>query len=189
MLEFLEGADPMIKTFWYIAIPSSLIFIIQAIMTFIGIDGGDGLHSDFDSDLDADGPFQLFSFRNLINFLLGFSWTGLAFQELIHNKALLAILAVVVGSGFVAIFFSVMKQINKLAEDNTFTIDKAVNQVAEVYLTIPQHNAGKGKVLVSINGSVKELDAITNSNERIPSGTMVRITGVTSGNLLIVEKI
>ena len=38
-------------------------------MTFVGADASDGLDADFDGDLGgSDTPFQLFSFRNLIQF-------------------------------------------------------------------------------------------------------------------------
>ena len=83
-MEILENLDILLKTFWFVAIPTSLIFIIQTIMTFMGTDSSDGIQADFDGDLNgADAPFQLFSLRNLINFLLGFSWTGISFYTTI----------------------------------------------------------------------------------------------------------
>ena len=70
-MEILENLDTLLKTFWFVAIPTSLIFIIQTIMTFVGVDSSDGVEADFDGDLGGtDAPFQLFSLRNLINFLL-----------------------------------------------------------------------------------------------------------------------
>ena len=61
-MEFLEGLDTLLKTYWYIALPTSLIFAIQTLMTFIGVDASDGLEADFDSNLEgAEGPFQFFS--------------------------------------------------------------------------------------------------------------------------------
>ena len=80
MFEFLSGADPTIKMFWYVALPASLIFVIQLVLTLVGGDASDGVDADFNGDIDADGPFQLLSFRNLINFLLGFGWGGISFS-------------------------------------------------------------------------------------------------------------
>lgn len=37
-MEIIENLDPLLKTFWFVAIPVSVIFIIQTIMTFIGAD-------------------------------------------------------------------------------------------------------------------------------------------------------
>ena len=76
----------------------------------------------------------------------------------------------------------------KLSEDNTFKLDNTVGKVGSVYLSIPEERSGSGKVQVSVNGTTHELDAIT-SGERIPSGNMVKITGIESGKLLIVEKL
>lgn len=79
MLEVFNNLDTLLKGFWMVAIPTSVIFIIQMTLTFIGSDASDGTSADFDGDLDGgDTPFQLFSFRNLMNFLLGFSWTGIS---------------------------------------------------------------------------------------------------------------
>ena len=89
-----------------VAIPTSLIFLIQTIMTFAGVDATDGLEADFDGELaHGETPFQLFSLRNLINFLLGFSWTGVSFFNTIENKPLLIGLAVLVGSLLFTFFF------------------------------------------------------------------------------------
>lgn len=188
-MEYFENLDVLLKTFWFIALPSSAIFIIQTILTFIGLDSGDGTEVDFDGDFDgSDTPFQLFSLRNLINFLLGFSWTGISFYELIQNEFLLISIATFVGLLFVYLFFLIIQQVLKLAENNTFKIESTLNQIGEVYLNIPENKSGKGKILISIKGSTHELEAIT-TQEKIPSNSLVKVTGIESGNLLIVEKI
>jgi hypothetical protein len=188
-MEILENLDPLLKTFWYVAIPTSLIFVIQTIMTFMGADTSDGIEADFDGDLgDTDAPFQLFSLRNLINFLLGFSWTGISFYHTISNKLILTILALLVGILFVYLFFVIIRQVQKLAEDNSFKIANTLNKTAEVYLTIPENKKGKGKIMISVNGSFHELDAMTESN-KILSGSIVKVIKIENNNILIVETI
>lgn len=182
-----ENLDPLLRIFWFVAIPTSLIFVIQTIMTFIGVDATDGLDADFDGDIShADAPFQLFSLRNLINFLLGFSWAGISLFTTIENKTLLIGIAVAVGAAFVYIFFLIIRQIQKLSEDNSFNINNAINKTAEVYLTIPERKSGKGKVMVSVKGTFHELDAVTEF-DKIPSHTMVRVVKILNGNILLVE--
>lgn len=186
-MDLFNDIAPLLKAFWFVAIPSSLIFIIQTIMTFLGMDAADGLEADFDSNLDGiDAPFQLFSLRNLINFLLGFSWTGIALFNTISNHTLLIAIAVIVGVGFVYLFFIIIKQIIKLAEDNSFHITSTLNKTAEVYLPIPAEKKGKGKVLISINGAIHELDAMT-ENTRIESGTTVLVDRIELNQILIVK--
>lgn len=188
-MDFLNHLDPLLRTFWYVAIPASVIFLIQTVLTFIGSDSTDGLEPDFDGDLDdGHGPFQLFSLRNLINFLLGFGWSGISFYEWIDNKQLLIGLSLVVGSAFVYVFFLVIRQIQKLAEDNSFKITSTLAKTAEVYIPIPGNKAGKGKVLISINGTVRELDAVSET-DRIASNTLVKVIKINNNQVLVVEPI
>jgi hypothetical protein len=188
-MEIFDSYDALLKTYWYIAIPVSLIFLIQTALTFIGADVADGIEADFDSNLDSgDAPFQVFSFRNLINFLIGFSWSGISLYNSIENKNILIGVSVAVGLSFIFLFFVIMKQIQKLAEDNSFKITSTLNKTAEVYLTIPEKKSGKGKVLISINGAFHELDAIT-ENEKITTGTTVKIIKIENDSLLLVETI
>ncbi|MDD2983709.1 MAG: NfeD family protein [Crocinitomicaceae bacterium] len=187
MFETLANLDPLLKTFWYVAIPVSLIFLIQTVMTFIG-GAADSIDADFDGDIDGhDTPFQLFSLRNLINFLLGFSWTGISFFTTVSSKLFLIIFAILVGFLFVYLFFIIIKQVQKLAEDNSFKIENTIGKTAEVYLPIPANKSGKGKVMISVNGAFHELDAMT-ANDRIPSNAIVRVLAVDT-NILIVETI
>ena len=189
MFEFLSNAEPLLKGFWYVALVSSLIFLIQTIMTFLGGGDTDGISADFDGNLDhVDAPFQFFSFRNLINFLLGFGWTGVAFYQSISNQFLLIALAVVVGLVMVFLFFLLIKQILKLSEDNTFNIQKAVNLNGEVYVPIPENMTGKGKIQLSVNGSFVELSAMTEHGEKLSTGTVVKVDKVVD-EVLIVKKI
>ncbi|MFM9948366.1 MAG: serine protease [Saprospiraceae bacterium] len=190
MLELFQNLDPTLKAFWSVALVSSLIFLIQTIMTFVGMDAADGVSADFhgDANHDGNGPFQLFSFRNLINFLLGFSWTGITFYDTISSKVVLMVIAVMAGVGMVALFAYLISLLHGLAEDNSFNIADTVGLTAQVYLFIPATKSGKGIIQVSVKGSVHELDALT-AGDRIETGAMVRVTAVVDNNLLMVEKI
>jgi hypothetical protein len=188
-MTFLQNIEPFLRIFWFIAIPASLIFVFQSVLTFVGADAGDGIEADFDRNLnDGDSPSQIFSFRNLINFLLGFSWSGIGLFEVVPNKFLLLTVSVAIGIGFVMLFFVIIRQIQKLAEDNTFNIKNVVGKTAQVYLKIPEQNKGKGKIQVSVNGAVHELEAVSESGA-IETGALVRVSKVLDGNLISVEKI
>lgn len=189
-MELLQNLDPLLRIFWYIAIPVSLFFIIQTIATFVG--GGDA--GDISTDVDGDVGFgdslkDIFSLRAVVDFLLGFSWGGIAFFSLIPNKPLLIFVSVLIGIAFVVIFIFVIKRVMKLAEDDSFRIDETLNKTAEVYLTIPANGAGKGKVLISVRGSVRELEAMTNGAEPLGNKTAVKVVEIKNNEILIVEKI
>lgn len=187
-MDFLADFEPLLKTFWYIAIPTSLIFVIQSVLTFSGLDASDGIEADFDSDFsDTDAPFQLFSFRNLINFLLGFSWGGISFYHYIDSPILLLTVAIIVGMVFVGFFFLVIKQLLKLGENNTFTIEKALFKTGNVYLRVPANKTGTGIVQVSVNGTVRELKALSDSTE-LATGTLIKVIGF-ENEMVLVQKL
>lgn len=182
----MEGMDGLLQGFWWVALISSLIFVIQMVLTFAGGDHSDGLQTDLDSTADhLDTPFQLFTLRNLINFMLGFGWTGIAFYNTVSSKTLLVLLAVIVGFAFVVLFFIIIRQILKLTEDNTFNIQELLNHTGTAYLLIPAKMEGLGKVQISLRGSTHELDAMT-EGPAIPSGAVVMVQRI-ERNILIVR--
>jgi hypothetical protein len=156
-------------------------------MTFFGGDATDGAEADFDGNLEGDMPFQLFTFRNLINFFLGFSWSGITFFHIIPNMWILVLVSFLVGIVFMLVFVFILLQVNKLAENNSFVYKETEGKKAEVYLRIPANKSGKGKVLISIKGSMHELEAYT-EGEAIETGTLVTIINADDSGLLFVKK-
>ena len=71
--------------------------------------------------------------------------------------------------------------------DECWTVNDAVGKLCDVYLRIPGQNQGQGKVQISFNGSVQELDART-QGQPLPSGTKVRVLRVIDKKVLEVEK-
>lgn len=187
MFEFLQNLDALHQGFWYIALGASLFFLFQTVLTFMGSDHGGDFNTHFSGDVSHDTPFQLFSLRNLINFLLGFGWGGVAFYDSIGNKTLLIIISILIGVGFVVLFFFLIIQILKLTEDNTFKIENLIGKVGEVYLTIPANMSGKGKILISSNGTNHELQAMTESEENIPTNHSVRVIYIYDQTLVVAK--
>ena len=187
MIDIYNSLSPMLKVYWTLAIIASIIFVIQAIMAFIGL--GTDTDADFVPE-DTDGGFSgLFSFRNLINFLIGFGWSGVIFYDNIQRMWLLQLVSIVVGFAFIALFLFVYRQISKLAQDNTFNIKDCLGINCTVYLRIPANLSGKGKIQISIHGSVHEIDAVTDSEQVIPTGSKVHVEQVVSQDTLLVKLI
>lgn len=184
--------DPTLRFYWGIAIFASIVVIIQMTMSFAGmgdIDSGDA-DVDFSTDtdsLDNAGSMHLLSIRNIFYFLLGFGWTGVSLWSTIPNTIVLCVVSILVGCLFVAIFIFLFRQMMKLQSNGAFNVNDAVGKVCDVYLRIPGQNEGLGKVQISFNGSVQELDART-SGAPIPSGTKVRVLRVIEKKVLEVEK-
>lgn len=190
---FLSSLEPLLRVFWIIAAVASLIFIIQTIMTFIGlgtdtdVDAGPG---DMDSMADATengGLNGVFSFRNLINFLLGYGWTGVLLYDNFEKTWLLQLIAILVGFLFVFAFVLMFRATMKLAHDGSFRMEETVGLRADVYLRIPAQRQGRGKIQISVKGSVHEIDAVTDNAEMIPTGGSVVVKEVISEDLLLVE--
>ena len=193
MTEWWTSLDLFMKILWCIAIASSLIFIIETVLTFIGAD----VEMDMDTDFDiADGGFEgdpsmnLYTFRNLVNFLLGMSWTAILLNEQMKSKALLMLIAFAVGAAIVFAVMMMFKGLSKMQQSGNIDVFKsAVGCNGKVYLTIPGERKGIGKVQININNSVREYDALTDSEDDLKTGTSIKVTEVIDASTLIVEEI
>ena len=180
--DWFNQFDPGLRFYWGISIFASIVVIIQMSMSFAGIGDIDSGDADVDFSTDTDsldnaGSMHLLSIRNAFYFLLGFGWAGVSLWNTIPSSVLLCAVSVLVGVLFVAIFIFLFRQMMKLQSNGAFDINDAVGKVCDVYLRIPGENQGLGKVQISFNGSVQELDART-SGEPIPSGAKVRVLRV-----------
>ncbi len=188
---WFSAMEPMQQMFWGCALVASLIFLVQMVLTLIGMDGHD-VDASFDvsdfgdvdaSTMDTGGALSLFSIRNFINFFMGFGWAGVSLYDTIGSNFLLILAAIVVGVLFVLMFFYIRKQTRKLEANGAFNIRNCEGKTANVYLRIPAKGKGKGKIQISVNGAFHELDALTDG-EAISTGQKVRITEILDGETL-----
>lgn len=191
--EWWSSLDLLMKSLWCIAIATSLIFIIQSILTFIGIDTDGATDFDFSADadtsvsFDGDPSMNLLTFRNFINFFLGFSWAGILLHGKFASEAAVMFIAVLVGAALVAAVMMLFKWLSGMQQSGTINLYKsAVGCNGKVYLTIPGARKGAGKVQISINDSVREYDALTDADE-IKTGTPIRVIEVIDAETLLVE--
>lgn len=187
MIEAFKAMDTMLQVYWIIALLASVVFVVQAIGIFMGFDG-DTDFSGGDMDFDADG-FSLVSVKTVVCFMLGFGWTGVLFYDSVESMWLLNLMAFGVGLLFMFIIAFLLHQMMKLTQDNTFRTSQAVGKVADVYLRIPAGKGDTGKITVSVDGSLHELEAITKGDADIPTGSRVRIVEALDENVVIVELI
>lgn len=194
--EWYNALPSTLQVYWVIALITSLVFLIQMVLTFIGIGDADA-DTDFGGDtdisdgstLDAGGAMQLFTMRNIINFLLGLGWGGVCLYSVIPNAVVLSIAAILVGVAFVYVFILIYRQMRRFEKNGAFNIKECVGHTVDVYLTIPARRSGSGKVQVSFYGSVQELAALTDSDSPIRSGAKVRIIEIVDGGTVLVEKV
>ncbi len=185
-LDLFQGLDTWMQVFWVCAAAGTVIFVIQMVLTLIGMDSSD-MDVDFDGadTMDLGGGISLFSIKNFVNFLVGFGWAGVCLGGAIENKWLLCFVAVLVGVAFVLMFFFIKKQTKKLEHNGAFRIEDSLGKSVDVYLRIPAGKSGKGKVQVSLNGSVQEISAMT-EGESISSGQKVKVVSVVDRSTVLV---
>lgn len=191
MITWWTSLSTAMQILWAVTLSASLIFVIQTVMTFLGLGDHD---ADFDMDtsdgsFDADPSMNLLTFRNLVNFCLGFGWTAVLMHEKIESNALLIIVSVIVGILLVAIVMWIFKWLSGMQQTGNIDVHKsAVGCEGKVYLTIPGERKGEGKVQITINNAVREYDAVTDG-ETIKTGTAIKVTEVINDYTLLVEEL
>ena len=198
--QWWAALSPSMKVLWAVTLTASLSFIIQSIATFLGADS-DSIDSDIDFDgVDSDVPdaidaadgshgMNLLTFRNLVNFCLGFGWTAVLLQKSVPSTGLVMVLAVLVGVGLVALIMYLFKWVSSMQQTGTINVYKsAVGCQGTVYLTIPGERKGEGKVQITIAGAVREYAALTDS-DTLKTGTPIKVVEVINASTLLVEEL
>lgn len=192
------GLTVAMKILWGVTLAASLVFIIQTVLTFIGADvdaaGLDGADIDAPggdiSDADLGGGGNLYTFRNLINFLLGFGWSVILLEDAIPALGLRLVVAVAVGVALVALVMWLFRLLGKMQQSGNIDVYKsAVGCEGTCYLTIPAGRSGEGKVQISIGGAVREYNAQTEDAEPIATGTPIKVVDVINGITLLVSRL
>ena len=212
MIDWWNSLEPAMKVLWAVTLSASLVFVIQTVMTFLGAAGD----TDFDinTDMDTAGPsdigdgsvdvgadvetgesghrgtgMNLLTFRNFINFLIGFGWTAILLKDSIPSTGLRMLIAILVGVVLVAIVMLLFKWLTDMQQSGNINVFKsAVDCEGSVYLTIPGERAGEGKVQITINNAVREYAALTDG-PTLKTGTRIRVVDVVSATTLLVEEI
>ena len=212
MIDWWNSLEPAMKVLWAVTLSASLVFVIQTVMTFLGAAGD----TDFDinTDMDTAGPsdvgdgsvdvgadvetgesghlgtgMNLLTFRNFINFLIGFGWTAILLKDSIPATGLRMLIAILVGIVLVAIVMLLFKWLTDMQQSGNINVFKsAVDCEGTVYLTIPGERAGEGKVQITINNAVREYAAVTDG-PTLKTGQRIRVVEVVSANTLLVEEI
>ncbi len=187
--ESWQSLELIAKIYWCIAIPFSVLFILQIILTFFGGDV-DEIEADGDSDVSTHGDtgidFQFLTLKNLVAFFTIFGWAGVACLDggLGIGKTVLISFA----SGFImmSVMASIVYFMGKLAESGTLNLNNAIGKVGSVYLPIPAKRNGFGKVQIKVQG-LQTLDAMTNNEEEIKTGSVVEVLEILNNEILVVK--
>ena len=186
----------VMKILWSVTLTASLVFIIQSVLTFLGADADADFDVDVDTSMDGsdlsniDGGSNLYTLRNFVNFILGFGWSAILLQDSISSVALLIVVSAIIGVALVAAVMYLFKWLAGMQQSGNINLQKAAAGCeGKVYLTIPGARSGTGKVQITINGAVREYDAMTESEEPLKTGVPIRVVDCLDANTLLVEEI
>lgn len=178
------------KIHWTIAIPFSLLFLVQVVLTFLGgdIDGSDAASGDADASIDSDSgiDFQFITLKNLIAFFTIYGWTGIVCISGGLGIGLTTILSLIAGVTMMVIMSAIAYFMGKLTDSGTLDLNNAIGKTGTIYLTIPAKRSGMGKVQIQVQG-LQTLDAMTDEEHELPTGGLVEVIQIINNELLLVK--
>ncbi len=175
-----------------------------------GADLGGGAELDTDSDLSLDhgGVFdghgventggvsefdevglRLFTIRGFLSFFSIGGWTVIVMIQSGIPPWISLIVGLLAGLATMFLIAKILQLSMRVQSSGNINLRNAIGAAAEVYLTIPANNQGKGKVSVVVQERLREFDAVTFESEKLPTGTGVRVVDMIASDVLVVEKL
>jgi hypothetical protein len=178
------------------AVAGGTVLVLRIILMLTGLQlGGDhgDLPHDAPADVGGDGPdhgagseVNFLSIQSLSGFFTIFGLVGMGLLQVGTSQIWSLVGALVAGVATAWASGMIVVSLQRLQSSGTMDISNAVGQQGTVYLTIPEK--GSGVVSLTVQGSLKQFNAISESGERIPTGAIVQVTGLSAGNLLVVHE-
>lgn len=177
------------KVFWIISLPATLIFLGLLIMTFLGGDAPDDV-PDANGEISGDEGigFQFITFKNLIGFFTIFGWAGIASIRMGAGQTATIIIAFLSGLAMMFVMAGIYYLLSTLVDDGTLKVKNAIGRLGEVYMNVPTSGNGFGKIQINVQGALRTMDAITNDEEMLKVGTIVKVLDVIDDHILLVTK-
>ncbi|MBQ7969263.1 MAG: NfeD family protein [Clostridia bacterium] len=205
LVEWWNSLGLASQILYCIAIPSTLVLLIQTLLMFLGFDNDvdgdieiDAPDADFDNDvfgqdIDIDNvsgleSLHIFTVRGILAFFVIFGWVGIVMQSADINLPVTLIVATVCGFAMMVVIAYLFKMVMRLKSDGTADNRNALGTAGKVYLTIPPSRSGEGKVNIMLQGAYVERNAVTDETECIPTGSEIIVVGTSGQTSLIVKR-
>lgn len=219
MLEWWNSMSITEQVFACIAIAATVILVIQSLLLLFGFGFGDstdpgGADLDMpdwdvgdpgdlpDGDLSGDGfdspneigpgegtdGLSLFTVRGIVAFFAVGGWTGLVLLKYIH-PALAVFLAFLAGTAALFGIALLFKYLLKLQDRGNLDIRNAVGKLGKVYIPIPPKGKGTGKIILTMQERLVELDAACTSDQTLPTGSLVRVCELLDEETVLVKPV
>ena len=190
MSAWWKGLSLLGQIFATIAVPATIIMIIQSLMMLLGL----GFDSDVDIDIsddldvaDASDGLSLITVRGLVAFFSVGGWSGLAATTGGLSPAVSIIIAAVAGTlslFFIAYLFKVSL---KLQSSGNLQIENSVGKTGKVYIPIPANKSGCGQITILVQERLVELSAVTNDDRTLKTGELVVVSEIIDEQTVLVN--
>lgn len=141
-------------------------------------------YGDFETDVDLNfesdfNMSDILSFKGILHFIIGFSWTIALVDILMVQRIALAIL---VGLVFMFVLYKLAKSVKKLGvEPRPFNVDETINKTA----TVDYWNNGMGEIIYKSETFTTSLKAESKSNKQYKSGETVTIIDIVGDKIYV----
>ena len=188
--------DLMRQILYCIAIPGTILLIIQTLLVIFGI-GGEGAEFDVpgvdaaDLTTTGDGDFGimgLFTLQGIVAFFCVFGWSGIVVMNSTESFVAALLIGFILGFGAMYGVTKIIRLSMKLQYSGNVNMKLLIGETGTVYIPIPEDKTKRGKVNVLVGERSLECDAVSESGA-LPTNTAVRVTDILAGNILVVEKV
>ena len=189
MMQSLSSLTAAEQFYFACAALGGALFVVRTILIMVGHTGD--FAADFhtgDMHGDADSSFKFLSLQTLTAFFMMFGLVALTLSKQTKVSEVWAIVGgLAAGTLTMWLINRIFIGMKSLQSDGTLKIENAIGQEGSVYLNIPPGKSGQ--IRVTVQGQLRVFDAVSESKDQISTGDRIRVKGVSSGNVLVVEKI
>ena len=202
------------QIFYCMAIPATLILLIQTFLMFLGIEGdgegeigdmADGAPDDLPDMDGSDGIFEgegvsedldpsgfdglrVFTVRGIVAFFVVFGWVGVVMDGAGVGLPITLLVSTVCGAVIMVLLAFLLRAVMRLRSDGNTDNRNAIGVSGKVQLTIPPARSGEGKVHLMLQGAYVERNAVTDEAEAIPTGAEVVVVSLSGQTDLVVRR-
>ena len=201
MFAWWDSLTALQQGFAIVAIPATLVLVVQTVLLFFGIGDGDGdVDVDVDTDVDVDGVdiseaasgddgLTLFTVRGIVAMFSVGGWAGVVFVDMELNPTLSILLAAVCGVAALFAIAYLMKAVLRLQSSGNIQLGYAIGKTGEVYIPVPPRGEGRGKITINVQDRLIEVDAISGGEDAFKTGETVRVVSVDESGLVVIERV
>jgi hypothetical protein len=182
--------EPFGQVLATMAVPATVVMVIQTLMLLFGGALGDTADADADDPSDwsgdADG-LRLFTVRGLVALFAVGGWVGIAVWQGTRSQVAALVMALLSGGGAMVFAAWLLKKLLALQESGNLDAHWALGAPATVYLPIPPRRGGVGRVTLMLQERFVEMEAVTDG-EALRTGEAVRVVDCIGESCLVVQR-